>query len=186
MSILRRAMLAATAGLVLLTTVVVTQAPASAATSCATAWGSLPKQGGNVGGANLTATRTGRHQCWDRVVFDVFGLNDEFRVEYANEVYTEGEGRPLSPVTAGGALLKVVIGATVVDGDGNVTYPHRPGDHVANVAGYKTLRDVVYGGSFEGQTTFAVGVRARLPFRVFVLGSDSGGVRIVLDIAHRW
>ena len=70
--------------------------------------------------------------------------------------------------------------------NGVATYPHRPGDHVAPVAGFKTLRDVVYGGSFEGQTTFAIGVRARLPFRIFVLPSDTGGVRIVLDVAHRW
>jgi hypothetical protein len=57
---------------------------------------------------------------------------------------------------------------------------------VANTAGYRTLRDVVFGGSFEGHTTFAVGVRARLPFRVFVLTGPGSHSRIVLDIAHRW
>lgn len=57
---------------------------------------------------------------------------------------------------------------------------------MANVAGYQTLRDVVFGGSFEGYSTFAVGVRARLPFRVFVLSGPGSHGRIVLDVAHRW
>jgi hypothetical protein len=54
------------------------------------------------------------------------------------------------------------------------------------VLGYRTLRDVVFGGSFEGYTTFAVGVRARLPFRVFVLAGPGTHSRIVLDVAHQW
>ena len=57
---------------------------------------------------------------------------------------------------------------------------------MADVAGYRTLRDVVYGGTFEGYTTFGVGVRARLPFRVLTLAGPDGGSRIVIDVAHRW
>ena len=59
-----------------------------------------------------------------------------------------------------------------------------PGRSVANVAGFTTLRSVVAAGSFEGITSFGVGVRARLPFRVLVLPGDHG--RIILDVAHRW
>jgi hypothetical protein len=87
----------------------------------------------------------------------------------------------------GGALLRVVL----PDPDhnartGTLTYAHKPGDHVANVLGDRTLRDVMYGGSFEGYTTFGVGVRARLPFRVLVLHGPGTHTRIVLDIAHQW
>ena len=32
-----------------------------------------------------------------------------------------------------------------------------------NVAGYRTFRQVAWAGSFEGQTTVGLGVRARLP-----------------------
>ncbi|GAB3840941.1 hypothetical protein GCM10029963_10770 [Micromonospora andamanensis] len=64
--------------------------------------------------------------------------------------------------------------------------PYRTGEHVANVLRYQTLRDVVFGGSFEGYSTFAVGVRARLPFRVFVLAGPGDHSRIVLDVAHQW
>ena len=60
------------------------------------------------------------------------------------------------------------------------------GQPVAAVAGFPTLRSVVYAGSFEGMTTFGVGTRARLPFRVFALAGPGGHGRIVLDVAHRW
>jgi hypothetical protein len=50
-----------------------------------------------------------------------------------------------------------------------------------NVAGYQTFRSTRYGGSFEGQTSFGLGVRARLPFRVFHVDNH-----LVVDVAHRW
>ena len=55
-----------------------------------------------------------------------------------------------------------------------------------SVRGFGTLRSVVHAGSFEGDTTFGVGTRARLPFRVFTLAGPGGHSRIVLDVAHRW
>jgi hypothetical protein len=45
---------------------------------------------------------------------------------------------------------------------------------------------MAWAGSFEGQTTIGVGVRARLPMRTFVLSSTGGGYRVVVDVAHRW
>ena len=49
------------------------------------------------------------------------------------------------------------------------------------MTGYQTFRAAKYGGSFEGVTLFGLGVRARLPFRVFKLDD-----RIVVDVAHSW
>ncbi len=40
--------------------------------------------------------------------------------------------------------------------------------------------------SLEGQTTIGVGVRARLPFRTFVLDGPGSNSRVVIDVAHRW
>ncbi len=161
-------------------------APAAAHTapSCGITWGSLARDGGTFSRHALNDVRTGRHQCFDRVVFDFSGPTDGFRVEYVPEVRTDGEGQRLS--VAGGTVLRVILHASVFDQLGHLHYDRRVGDHVANVAGYKTLRDVVYGGCFEGQTTFGVGVRARLPFRVFSLAGPGTGGRIVLDVAHRW
>jgi len=167
----------------------VSAAAASGAPSpyCGITWGSAAKTGGELRAAALVSTRTGRHDCYDRLVFEFRGGADGSRINYADEVYTEGEGRPLAGETAGGALLRVQLLEPAYDPEaGGVTYPHRSGDHVAGLAGYRTLRDVVYGGTFEGYTTFAVGVRARLPFRVLVLPGPGSHSRIVLDVAHRW
>jgi hypothetical protein len=151
---------------------------------CGITWGSLAKAGGTASEAALSNVRTGRDECFDRVVFDFAGSANGYEVEYVPEVRTEGEGRLLS--VAGGAILRVRLKASVFDQLGHLHYDRRPGDHVADVGGYQTLRDVVYAGCFEGRTTFGVGVRARLPFRVFSLAGPGSSSRIVLDIAHRW
>jgi hypothetical protein len=45
---------------------------------------------------------------------------------------------------------------------------------------------VAFVSDFEGQTTFGLGVRARLPFRVLRLAGPGSGQRLVIDVAHRW
>ncbi|MEH0844242.1 ABC transporter substrate-binding protein [Micromonospora sp. CPCC 205711] len=146
---------------------------------CGITWGSTAKSGGTLRTASLLTTRTGRHDCYDRLVFEFEGAANGYSVAYG-AAWTEGQGLALSPYTAGGALLRVSLREPAVG------YPHRSGDHVANVVGYRTLRDVVYGGTFEGYSTFAVGVRAQLPFRVLVLAGPGTHSRIVLDVAHQW
>ncbi len=160
-------------------------APASA-TACGITWGSLPKSGGSLSTAPLITSRTGQQVCYDRLVFEFNGPANGYRVSYASEVYTEGAGAPMSSHTAGGALIGVTLLDPTNDQTGHITYAHPVFAHVANVSGYQTLRDVVYGGSFEGYTTFAVGTRARLPFRVFVLAGPGTHSRIVIDVAHHW
>lgn len=132
----------------------------------------------------LGAVRTGRHQCFDRVVFELDGPADGYRVAYVPQLRSDGDGRVLP--TAGGAVLWVHLGANVFDELGHLHYARLPGEHVAAVGSYRTLRDVVYAGCFEGTTTFGVGVRGRLPFRVFRLSGPGSHSRIVLDVAHRW
>ncbi|MFR9777515.1 hypothetical protein ACL02O_15845 [Micromonospora sp. MS34] len=180
---LRRALLAL---VVVLGGLVAGAGGATAATPyCGITWGSTDKAGGVLSGAPLVEVRTGRHDCWDRVVFEFAGPANGFSVAYG-ETWTEGQGLALSPYTAGGALLRVSLRAPAYDGNHVATVPYRAGDHGATVLGYRTLRDVVFGGSFEGYTTFAVGVRARLPYRVFVLSGPGTHSRIVLDVAHQW
>ena len=153
---------------------------------CGITWGSGAKAAGPLSTAPLVAVRTGRHQCWDRVVFEFDGTARGYSVAYNSQVLTDGEGLNLAPYTAGGAYLAVTLRAPAYDDDHVSTINARTGDHVVNVLRYSTLRDVVFGGSFEGYTTFAVGVRARLPFRVMLLAGPGTHSRIVIDIAHRW
>jgi hypothetical protein len=150
---------------------------AAASPYCGITWGSGNKAAGSLSQASLLTVRTGRHDCYDRVVFEFTGTAKGYRVAY-KEAFTQATGQPLSPYTAGGAVIEVVLlePSTL----------YGTGQHVANVFGYNTLRDVVAGGSFEGYTTFAVGVRARLPYRVFTLNGPDTHSRIVIDVAHYW
>ncbi|WP_219415357.1 AMIN-like domain-containing (lipo)protein [Pseudonocardia nigra] len=159
--------------------------PASAATACATPWGSLPESASLLGRGAVVDVRSGRHACFDRLVFEVRGPAAGYSVQYVGQVTQDGSGAVV-PVP-GGARLQVVLHHPAYDDRGNSTLPGaRPGRSLEDVRGYSTLRSVIYAGSFEGQTTIGVGTRARLPFRVFTLDGPGDRDRIVLDVAHRW
>ena len=75
--------------------------------------------------------------------------------------------------------------APAYDSQGHPTFPATKKELV-DVSGFRTFRQIAGAGSFEGQTTIGLGVRARLPFRVFVLDGPGTGSRLVVDVAHRW
>lgn len=57
--------------------------------------------------------------------------------------------------------------------------------HLVNVTGFRTFRQVVGAGSFEGITSLGLGVRAKgLPFRVFRLAGPGSHSRLVIDVAN--
>ncbi|GAA3901634.1 hypothetical protein GCM10023084_62610 [Streptomyces lacrimifluminis] len=154
-----------------------------AAAACPTGWGSGAKGGGATGADHLTDIRTGRHECYDRIVFDVPGGDQiDFHVQYVDRFYADPSDQYI-PV-AGGAILDIRIGAWSYDLDAGVpTYPGKVGKPLpgVNISGYSTFRDTRFGGTFEGQTQVGLGVRARLPFRVIQLDD-----RVVVDVAHSW
>ncbi len=181
--------LVATSAALLLTTVMglVQPAQAQAHSSCSVRWGSLPKTGATTTPAPIFDVRAGRHTCFDRLVIDVAGrVTDAYNVRYVPAVVAEGSG--IVVPLRGGAALAVEVNAPGYDSwTGAITYRYQDPDELINVTGFRTFRQVAHGGSFEGYTIIGVGVRARLPFRVFVLpGPGSGNQRLVVDVAHRW
>jgi hypothetical protein len=162
-------------------------APASAAV-CEAAWDSLDKSGGTLSPAPIFTSRVGQQTCYDSFVVEVNGPASGYRVGYTDEVYSEGQGLPLSPyIGPHGALIGIHLLDPAYDiNTGQSTYPYRPTQRVANVTGFQTFRGVVYGGSFESNTTFALGVRARLPFQVLVLPGPGTHTRFVINVRHRW
>lgn len=150
---------------------------------CGITWGSLDKVAGPSTSpfSPLTGIRTGRHTCYDRMVFDVAGTAPGYRVHYVDQVTTVARGDVL-PLT-GGARIEIVLRAPDHTPRGRVTYDVRTGARLPGVdlTGYRTFRSARYGGSFEGVTIVGLGVRARLPFRVFTLDH-----RLVVDVAHQW
>jgi len=171
-------------------------APASAQAAdpyCGITWGSLPKAAVATSPADaemVNDVRAGRHDCFDRLVVDLGGQDTTFGsygVRYVTQVYEDGRGDAV-PVR-GAADLEVVVRAPAYDQYGHATFAPANPREVVDVTGYSTFRQVAWAGSFEGQTTMALGVRARLPFRVFTLpgtAQSDDTPRLVIDVAHAW
>ena len=138
------------------------------ATACPTGWGSTAKRVTNYQHSTLYGVRAGRHACFDRLVIDMSSSAIGYSVRYVTAVRNQGQGAVIP--LRGGAFLQIDVQSAAR------TRPAMP-----NVAGYTTFRQVGWGGSFEGYSTVGLGVRARLPFRVFRYGPD-----LVIDVAHRW
>jgi len=188
---------------------------------CGITWGSLPKLSGPMTQAPVVGARVGRHDCFDRLVVDLAGTPAPgFDVGYTNGFTSVGPGNPLG--VAGGAVLTVRVVAPAYASGGSPTVPWAQGTNIVGIdqftaGGFRTFRDLVYGGSAEtgdcdanpvavGRnydglycssdpprlvnwlpiTKLGLGVRARLPFRVFTLSGPGTGTRLVIDVAHSW
>lgn len=148
---------------------------ATATPYCGIYWGSLAKSTSRSTAPKVTTVRAGRHACFDRLVIDHQGPATGFHVRYVDQITQDGSGFRI-PVR-GGAKLQIITRGT--------RYTKAPA--LPQVSHFRTFDQVVYAGSFEGQTTFGLGVRARLPFRVFTLNDTGTGTsRLVIDVAHRW
>ena len=181
-------------GLVTAVAVVLVTAGAGAGTSaahaadgCATRWGSLAESGGTPAAGYVTGVRAGRHACFDRLVVDLAGpvSGTDYDVRYVPVVRKDGSGFRVP--LRGAADLQVVVRAPSYDTDtGHDTYCPADPQELAPTGAFRTFRQIAWAGSFEGQTTVGLGVRARLPFRVMVVPGPSRGSRVVVDVAHRW
>lgn len=147
---------------------------------CGIRWGSLAKDLNRGSTGQVVDVRAGRHACYDRLVLDVSGDARGYFVRYVSTVRMDGSGQVV-PVR-GGARLEVVATAPAMATDAWFL----PNGELVDTTGYRTFRHVAWAGSFEGQTTVGLGVRARLPFRVFLLDGPGNGSRVVVDVAHRW
>ncbi|MFC4859426.1 AMIN-like domain-containing (lipo)protein [Actinophytocola glycyrrhizae] len=152
---------------------------ASAAPYCGITWGSFAKSVNPTRTGELVDVRAGRHDCYDRLVFDANGPANGYWVSYVDQVREQATGRVLP--LRGGAKLSVTVQAPSYDQNGTRTYRYANRRELVDATGFRTFRQVAHAGSFEGSTTVGLGVRARLPFRVFTLPN-----RIVVDVAHFW
>jgi hypothetical protein len=189
-----RRLLVLLAALTAAATVVISVAPAqavirparadAAAPFCGFYWGSLARSHPSSATAPLANLRAGRHDCFDRLVFDVRGGADGYYVAYVPQVTADGSGAVVP--LRGGARLQIIVVAPAYDASYRPVYRPTDRTELVNVSGWRTFRQVAWAGSFEGQTTVGLGVRARLPFRVFSLAGPETRSRIVVDVAHRW
>jgi hypothetical protein len=130
-----------------------------------------------TGPPTLTAVRTGRHDGFDRTVFDFTGGTPAFGVEYG-PLAGVGTGDPI-PVAGAATLAVTFRGAWAYDLDTG-----RPTIDLRRVYDPRlpTLRQIRSGGGFEGHILFGLGLNDRVGFRVLRL---SGPPRIAVDVAHQ-
>jgi hypothetical protein len=176
-------------------TLAIGAAPATAATTaaataptraaaCEVTWGSLAKAHDSTAVSPLVDVRAGRHDCFDRLVLEFRGDTDGYVVQYVDEVTEDGSGHVVP--LRGGAKLQVIAVGPAYDDNGQSTYTPANRAELVNVQGWSTFRQLAWAGSFEGQTTIGLGVRAELPFLVSSLDGPGNGSRIVVDVAHTW
>ena len=162
--------------------VVLVAGPPAAARSpyCGITWGSQPKSAPPTSVGQVEDFRFGRHACFDRMVIDVSGRATGYFVRYVDEVRRDGSG-DVVPLR-GGARLEVVVVSPVIATDAFFL----PNGELVDPRHYRTFRHAVFAGADEHRTSFALGVRARTPFRVLVVPGGPYESRIVVDVAHRW
>ena len=150
---------------------------------CGITWGSLAKSRATLVAGPVKNIRSGRHACYDRLVIDLRGKVPGYTVRYVSTFTGQASGQPIA--LRGGARLAITVNAPAYTATGAAAYvPHNRAE-VVDATGYRTFRQVRWDSSFEGYTSVGLGVRARLPFRVFTI-QDATGARLVVDVAHRW
>jgi len=97
-----------------------------------------------------------------------------FDIRYVGQIIEDGSGRVL--FVPGAAKLQLVIFAQGHNAAGDRSF-------VLPRIGGETIKGAVFAGDFEGQVTLGLGLRGRLPFRVFTLTNPP---RVVLDVARHW
>ena len=182
-AVVRPLLLALVAGTVPLTAAAASASTPAATPYCGIHWGSLAKTSSAMVAGPITNVRSGRHACYDRLVIDLKGPAPGYTVKYVNTFTGAASGLPIP--LRGGAKLSVTVKAPAYTPKGTASYTPVSRTDVVDVSGYRTFRQVRWDSSFEGQTQLGLGVRARLPFRVFTL-QDTTTSRLVIDVAHHW
>lgn len=160
--------------------------PTASATVCEAFWGSHAKVRDPYSTKKLVDVRARERLCSDRLVIHINSRGrgrPGFHVRYVDQVAHDGSGEVVP--LRGRAQLQVIVHAPAYNRRG-LTYQPADRSELVDVTGFRTFRQVAWAGTFEGQTTIGLGVRARLPMRVFVRDKRDGGHKVIVDVAHLW
>ena len=127
----------------------------------------------------VTDIRVGRHDGFDRVVFEVDGTGTPgWDVQYVDQAASQGSGEPVD--VAGDAVLQVTLTGAGYPYDTGVD--EYAGPDPLSVPDTQTVTEVAFDNTFEGQTVAFVGTQAQTPFRVYLLENPT---RVVLEVADQ-
>ena len=127
----------------------------------------------------VTDIRIGRHDGFDRVVFEVDGTGSPgWDVRYVDDPASQGSGAPID-VEGSAALQVVLTGIGLPDTTGVDEWSDRAPQSIPDT---ETVTEVVWDATFEGQSLAIVGTTAQAPFRVYLLENP---VRVVVEVADQ-
>jgi hypothetical protein len=124
----------------------------------------------------VSEIRLGRHEGFDRVVFEVGGTGTPgWDVRYVDAASSQGSGDAVE--VAGDAILQVTLtGAGYPYDTGVEEYSGGP----LTAADTRAVTEVVFDATYEGTTVAFVGTSGRTPFRVYALENPA---RVVVEVA---
>ena len=147
--------------------------------------GTTPVEGSATGSeiALLERVALGRHEGYDRVVFQFRGTLPGYKVDYVQPPLKEdGSGNPVD--VKGNAVVVVRMeqasGFDLNTGEGVMTYKG-PRRIDGSAAGTSVVQELVRTGDFEAVLTWAIGLSDRVDFRVRTATSPS---RLIVDFRN--
>jgi hypothetical protein len=128
--------------------------------------------------AQLTAVRIGRHEGFDRIVFQFRGQVPGYRVAYVQPpIVQDASGLPVD--IDGSAFLQARFApASGFDFDLGVPSYTGPNEFTPSLP---TLLEAERTGDFEAVLTWTLGLRRAVDFRVLKLSNPP---RVVIDVEH--
>jgi hypothetical protein len=125
----------------------------------------------------VTDVRTGHHEEFDRVVFEVAGTGTPgWDVRYVDSATSQGSGHEV-PVHGHAILQATITGVGYPTETGIEEYDGHP------LPGHDdgVVTEVVWDTTFEGTTVAFIGTSGQNPFRVYLLEDPA---RVVVDVVH--
>jgi hypothetical protein len=129
----------------------------------------------------VVSVGVGQHACFDQVTINIKTTSPVgSHFEYTDNPMSAGSGHSPNPPIAGGAVLQ---GSVFAPGY-NLRESGAPFEYGPDYfTGWKALREVRFDVSFEGQTSFYIGVFQNNAFRMRSW-QDGDVRRIIIQIAH--
>ncbi len=124
--------------------------------------------------------RVGRHQTFDRVVFEFTGSMPNYRVEYLRARFYDNEGGRQRIKIAGNAFVQVNLNLIPTDEE-QMKLREQDSFIPKGRLKYRSVWELDEAGLFEGYYDFILGIRARKPFRVSELANP---LRLVIDFRN--